>query len=362
MPPSPRPASVDTRDTEPVRGDERLDPRALDAYLRPRLPPVRGELEIEQFPGGHSNLTYLLRWGEDEYVLRRPPLGPLVPRAHDMGREHRVLDALWPVFPPAPRPWHLCEDPGVIGAPFYVMERRRGVVVRRALPPAWTADESARRALGETVVDTMVALHAVDFARAGLGALGRPEGFMARQVRGWAERWERARDREVPAIETLAAWLDARVPTPPDPTLVHGDLKLDNMMVAADDPRRVVAVLDWEMCTTGDPLADLGTLLGYWTSEGDPYARAEHGGYVTEQPGFPTRDEIVARYAALSGRDVSRIAFYEVFARYKTAVVVQQIYIRWKRGQTRDARFAQMAPRVEALAESALALAERSGL
>src|SRR6185503_4022688 len=182
---------------EPVRGDERLDPRALEAYLRPRLPPVRGELEIEQFPGGHSNLTYLLRWGEDEYVLRRPPLGPLVPRAHDMGREHRVLEA-----------------------PFYVMERRRGVVVRRALPPAWAADEGARRALGETVVDTMVALHAVDFARAGLGALGRPEGFMARQVRGWAERWERARDREVPAIETLAAWLDARVPTPPDPTLV----------------------------------------------------------------------------------------------------------------------------------------------
>jgi aminoglycoside phosphotransferase (APT) family kinase protein len=249
MPPPRRSASVDTRDTEPVRGDEGLDARALDAYLRPRLPGVAGELEIEQFPGGHSNLTYLLRWRDREYVLRRPPLGPLVPKAHDMGREHRVLEALWPVFPPAPRPWHLCEDPGVIGAPFYVMERRRGV-----------------------------------------------------------------------------------------------------------------AVLDWEMCTTGDPLADLGTLLGYWTSEGDPYARAEHGGYVSELPGFPTRDEIVARYAARSGRDVARIAFYEVFARYKTAVVVQQIYIRWKRGQTRDARFAQMAPRVEALAQSALALAERSGL
>jgi aminoglycoside phosphotransferase (APT) family kinase protein len=362
MPPSPRSGSVDERDTEPVRTDERLDARALDAYLRTRLPGVAGALEIEQFPGGHSNLTYLLRWGDHEYVLRRPPLGPLVPKAHDMGREHRVLDALWPVFAPAPRPWLLCEDPGVIGAPFYVMERRRGVVVRRELPPSWAADERARRALGETVVDTMVDLHAVDFAAAGLGELGRPEGFMARQVRGWAERWERARDRDVPAIETLAAWLAARVPSPPPPTLVHGDLKLDNMMVAADDPRRVVAVLDWEMCTTGDPLADLGTLLGYWTSEGDPYARAEHGGYVSEQPGFPTRDELVARYAARSGRDVSRIAFYEVFARYKTAVVVQQIYIRWKRGQTRDPRFGQMAPRVEALAESALALAERSGL
>src|SRR3990172_44466 len=213
--------------------------------------------------------------------MRRPPLGPLVPKAHDMTREHRVLDALWPVFPPAPRPFLLCEDPGVIGVPFYVMERRRGVVIRRELPPQWAQDLAVRRLLSETLVDVMVALHAVPFEAVGLGDLGRPEGFMQRQVRGWAERWERARDREVPAITEVAHWLAARVPAPPDATPVpsdlnlhhlilnpapppappapppaHSDLKLDNLMLSARAPSGVEAVLDWELCTTGDPLCD----------------------------------------------------------------------------------------------------------
>lgn len=349
-------------DTAPVRPDEGFDVAALDACVRLRLPRAEGRLEVAQFPGGHSNLTYLLRYGPDEYVMRRPPLGPLVPKAHDMAREHRVLSALWPVFPPAPRPFFLCEDAGVIGVPFYVMERRRGVVIRRELPPQWAQDLAVRRVLSETLVDVMVALHAVPFQAVGLGDLGRPEGFMERQVRGWAERWERARDREVPAITELAAWLAARVPPPPGATLVHSDLKLDNLMLSALDPSRVEAVLDWELCTTGDPLCDLGTLLAYWTSEGHPSVQQEQPAQASELPGFYTRDQIVERYAARTGRDVSRIAFYEVFARYKTAVVVQQIYIRWKRGQTRDERFGLMAPRVEALARAALEQAERSGL
>jgi len=334
----------------------------LDAYVRPRLSRAEGPLEVSQFPGGHSNLTYLLRYGPDEYVMRRPPLGPLVPKAHDMTREHRVLSALWPVFPPAPRPFLLCEDPGVIGAPFYVMERRRGVVIRHELPPAWAEDLAVRRTLSQTLIDVMVALHAVPFRTIGLGDLGRPESFMQRQVTGWAERWERARDREVPAIAQLAAWLARRVPPLQEATLVHSDLKLDNLMFNAGDPARVEAVLDWELCTTGDPLADLGTLLAYWTSEGVPSSHAGQPRQVSEQPGFDTKDELVGRYAARTGRDVSRIAFYEIFARYKTAVVVQQIYIRWKRGQTRDERFGLMAPRVEALARAALELAEGSGL
>lgn len=349
-------------DTAPVRPDEEFDVAALDGCVRPRLPRAEGRLEVAQFPGGHSNLTYLLRYGADEYVMRRPPLGPLVPKAHDMAREHRVLSALWPVFPPAPRPFLLCEDPGVIGVPFYVMERRRGVVIRRELPPQWAQDLAVRRLLSETLVDVMVALHAVPFEAVGLGDLGRPEGFMQRQVRGWAERWERARDREVPAITEVAHWLAARVPAPPDATLVHSDLKLDNLMLSARDPSRVEAVLDWELCTTGDPLCDLGTLLAYWTSEGEPSAQQAQPAQVSELPGFYTREQLVERYAARAGRDVSKIAFYEVFARYKTAVVVQQIYIRWKRGQTRDARFGLMAPRVEALARTALDQAERSGL
>jgi aminoglycoside phosphotransferase (APT) family kinase protein len=349
-------------DTAPVRPDERFDVGALDAYVRPRLPDAHGALEVAQFPGGHSNLTYLLRYGMQEFVLRRPPLGPIAPKAHDMGREYRSLNALWPVFAPAPRPYLFCDDPSVIGAPFFVMERRCGIVIRRELPPQWAQDIAVRRTLSETIVDVMVQLHAVDWKAVGLGDLGRPEGFMARQVKGWAERWERAKDREVPAITELAAWLAARVPTPPDATLVHSDLKLDNTMLDPADPSRVVAVLDWEMCTTGDPLADLGTLLCYWAEEGDPYARQESVIQLTALPGFHTREQLIERYATRSGRDVSRIAFYEVFALYKTAVVVQQIYIRWKRGQTRDARFGAMAARVEALAQAAIALAGRSRL
>jgi aminoglycoside phosphotransferase (APT) family kinase protein len=350
------------QDTAPIRPDEEFNVTALDAYLRPHLPDVRGEIEIFQFPGGHSNLTYLLRYGAGEFVMRRPPLGPVAPKAHDMTREHRVLSALWRVFPPAPRPYMLCEDPSVIGAPFYVMERRTGVVIRRELPPRWAEDPAVRRILSETMVDVMAQLHAVDWKAVGLDGLGRPEGFMARQVKGWAERWERAKDREIPAIDALSRWLAERVPVPQAATLVHGDLKLDNVMLDPADPSRVVAVLDWEMCTTGDPLADLGLLLCYWAEEGDPYARQESVVQVTALPGFYTREQLVERYARKTGRDVSRIAFYEVFALYKIAVVVQQIYIRWKRGQTKDERFSLMAPRVEALARAAMELAEKSGL
>ncbi len=349
-------------DTAAVRPGEELDANALDAYVRPRLPAAEGRLEVEQFPGGHSNLTYLLRYGSQEFVLRRPPLGQIAPKAHDMGREYRVLSALWPVFPPAPRPYLYCDDPSLIGAPFFVMERRRGVVIRRELPLEWAQDLTVRRVLSETIVDVMIELHAVDWKAVGLGDLGRPEGFMLRQVKGWAERWERAKDREVPAIDELVAWLSERVPTPPDATLVHSDLKLDNTMLDPGDPSRVVAVFDWEMCTTGDPLSDLGTLLCYWAEEGDPYARQESVVQLTALPGFHTREQLIERYARRSGRDVSKIAFYEVFALYKTAVVVQQIYIRWKRGQTKDERFGAMAPRVEALAQAALALAGKSGL
>ncbi len=317
---------------------------------------------MEQFPGGHSNLTYLLRYGKREFVLRRPPLGPVAPTAHDMTREHRVLGALWRVFPPAPRPYLLCEDPSVIGATFYVMERRRGIIIRREWPPELGNDPATRRKISEAIVDAMVALHAVDYAAVGLGTLGKPEGFVQRQVKGWAERWERAKDREVPAITEVARWLAERIPTPTGATLVHGDLKLDNTMLNPEDPGRVVAVLDWEMCTTGDPLVDLGQLLCYWAETGDPYPRRESVVQVTTLPGFYSRDEIVERYAAGAGRDLSKIAFYEVFALYKVAVVVQQIYIRWKRGQTKDERFAGMGARVDALAEAALTLASKSSL
>ncbi|MBI3454340.1 MAG: phosphotransferase family protein [Candidatus Rokubacteria bacterium] len=349
-------------DTAPVRPDEQLDREAVGVYLRGRLPGADAPITVSQFPGGHSNLTYLLRFGRQEYVLRRPPFGPVAPKAHDMAREHRVLSALWRVFPPAPRPYLLCEDPSVIGASFYVMERRHGLVVRTEIPPEIGADPGLHRRVSEAVVDTLVALHAVDWAAAGLAGLGHPAGFVERQVRGWAERYERAKTREIPAIRDLARWLGERIPPSPPPTLLHNDFKLDNLMLARTDPGRVAAVLDWEMATLGDPLVDLGLLLCYWADQADPPARRQSVSQVTAEPGFLTRAEVLARYGAGTGRDVSHIAFYETFALYKVAVVVQQIYVRYHRGQTRDARFATFEDRVVGLAEAALQVAERSGL
>lgn len=349
-------------DTAPVRSDEEFNREALAAYLRGQLPGAEGPLDVEQFPGGHSNLTYLLRFGDHEFVMRRPPLGPVAPTAHDMGREYRVLVAIWSVFPPAPRPYLLCEDLGIIGAPFYVMERRRGIVVRREIPAEIGDNLGLRRRVSEAVVDTMVGLHAVDYAAVGLGNLGKPAGFVERQVKGWAERWEGAKDREVPAINQLAKWLAERIPTPTAATLVHGDLKLDNVMLDSKDPGHVVAVLDWEMCTAGDPLVDLGLLLCYWGHVGDPTARRDSVPSVTAGPGWLTRDEIINRYRKKTGRDVSKIAFYEILAMYKIAVVIQQIYIRYRRGQTQDERFKEFDKRVVGLAEVALEVAERSGL
>jgi aminoglycoside phosphotransferase (APT) family kinase protein len=349
-------------DLAPVRPGEELDRAALAAYLRGRLPGAEAPLILQQFPGGHSNLTYLVECGGHEYVLRRPPLGPVAPTAHDMAREYRVLSGLAPVFPPAPRPYLLCEDTAVLGAPFYVMERRHGLVVRTRIPPEIGADAARRRRVSEAVVDTLATLHGVDWAAAGLAGLGRPQGFVERQVRGWAERYELARTRDIPAIRDLARWLAERIPPAPAPTLLHNDFKLDNLMLDRADPGRVVAVLDWEMATLGDPLVDVGILLCYWPEADDPPGRRQSISGVTAEPGFLGRREVLARYARATGRDVSRITFYETFALFKIAVVVQQIYVRYQRGQTRDPRFASFEARVAGLAETALDLAERSGL
>jgi len=345
----------DSSDVAPVRPDEQLDAVVVAAYLRGKLPGSDGPLEILQFPGGHANLTYLLRYGDREYVLRRPPLGPVAPRSHDMVREYRALAALGPHYPPAPRVYALCEDPAVIGAPFFVMERRHGVVVRRTMPAEIADDPAVRRRIGEAAVDALADLHAVPVAGTPVAALGKPEGFVARQIAGWAERWQRAKTEDLPAMEDLAAWLAARIPPPLDPTVVHNDFKFDNMMLDRNDPGRVVAVLDWDMTTLGDPRIDVGTLLGYWPEASDPPERLAIAMQPTYLEGFPTRREVVERYAARSGRDLGAIAFFETFALFKLAVVLQQIFVRFVRGQTKDERFAAMGESVRRLAEIASA-------
>ena len=339
-----------------VRADERLATSRLEPYLRARLPGAEGTLELSQFGGGHANLTYLLRFGESEYVLRRPPLGPIAPSSHDMSREHRVLAGLSRVFELAPRSYLLCEDEEIIGAPFHVMERRHGTVIRGGLPARFQGDPELNRRIGEMIVDVLAELHRVDPRAAGLAGLGRPEGFAERQLAGWTKRWHAAKDRDDPRVDAVAAWLARERPAPQGVSLLHNDYKLDNMIVGAEDPACAVAVLDWDMCTRGDPLMDLGYLLTFWGEAGDPPSWIEGASMPSWHEGFPKRAEAVERYARATGFDLGAVNWYHVFGVFKIAVVLQQIYIRFLRGQTQDARFAVLGTRVSALLDKASAM------
>jgi aminoglycoside phosphotransferase (APT) family kinase protein len=357
-----------SRDSTAVRTGEELDQAALGGYLRKHLPggDPAPPIKIEQFPGGHSNLTYLIRYGDQEFVLRRPPVGPVAPTAHDMPREYKLLSAIHPHFSLAPKPILLCEDASVIGVPFYLMERRRGFIVRFKVPEQIGGNLGLRKQVSEAVVNTLVALHAVDIQASGIVNIGKPEGLVGRQVHGWAKRWHGSRTGELAEMDQVIQWLVDRIPPESaTATIVHNDFKLDNIMLAENNPARVVAVLDWETCTVGDPLIDVGLLLTYWTMRGaadEPETSDRNRSLraVTNGPGWLTREEIIDRYAASTGRDLSHITFYETFARFKVAVIIQQIYFRYVQGQTRDERFRNFDLLVRELAHEALDLAERS--
>jgi len=347
----------------PVRPGEILDWARLEAWLRPRLaevlPGVDGPLEVLQFPNGSANLTYLLRVGAHELVLRRPPMGQLAPGAHDMKREHRVLSRLWRQFDRAPRAYVFCDDPTVLGADFFVMERRRGEVVRSVIPASMQPHPDVGRRIGFALVDAMAELHALDPSACGLGDLGKPEGFVERQVIGWARRWELSRFDDSPrAMDELHARLVARMPAPSRVSIVHNDLKLDNCQFDPANPDRVASIFDWDMTTTGDPLIDLGTLLNYWPdpADTDDTQRASNPGLTLM--GLPTRAEVVARYAARAGVDVASVRWWEAFALWKTVVVVQQLHRRWVRGESTDARMAHIADRIPSLIAAARVVLE----
>jgi len=354
---------VSAPDTRPVRAGEELDAARLAAFVVDKgLASAEMPLEIEQFPGGHSNLTYCVRAGSQEWVLRRPPLGTKVATAHDMGRELRVLSKLAPVYPRAPRPLAMCDDESVLGARFYLMERRRGVILRKEVPRGVTLDAAAARRLCQSFVDALVELHAIDYAAAGLGDLGNPRGYVERQVTGWHKRYRDAATDDVPAVEQAAAWLAAHLPTSPPATLIHNDFKFDNMILDPADLAHITTLLDWEMSTVGDPLMDLGTALCYWVEASDPEPVRMFAFGPTALPGMMTRREIAERYARQSGRDLGDIAFYHCFGLFKTAVVAQQIYTRWKLGKTRDERFSAFLHGVRMLADSAVAASQKRGL
>lgn len=300
-----------------------------------------GKPRVKQFGGGKANLTYLLEFpGGEELVLRRPPLGPVAASSHDMGREYGVLSRLWQVFDKAPRAYAFCDDSSVIGAPFFLMERREGVVVRREVPEVFGggSDPEANRKLSEVVIDTLADFHAANPGECGLDDLGHPDGFLERQVHGWIKRWDKAKHEPNPLAEELGSWLAGNLPESPAPTLLHNDWRLDNMAVSAQDPGVCTAVYDWDMATRGDPLADLGTLMGSWFDPGEE-ASGELGMMPTTAPGWLPRDEAVERYSRQSGRDLRNVSWYLVFGAWKLAIILQQIYIRWLRGQTQDERF-----------------------
>ncbi len=357
--------------SRPPREGEELDLDQLEPYLREHLPddfPSASHwgdeepLEIEQFPRGFSNLTYLLRAGELELVLRRPPFGNRVKTAHDMGREYRVLEKLSTVYRQAPRPYLYCDDESVLGAPFYVMERRHGVILRKKLPPGLELSPVIAGRLGEAFIDNLGVLHTLDFEAAGLSGLGRPEGYVERQVTGWAKRYQKVQTDGWEELDRTAAWLHAHMPAQSGAALIHNDYKYDNLVLDPDDLTRIVAVLDWEMCTLGDPLMDLGTTLAYWTEAGDDERRRAAAFGPTSLPGSPTRRQLAEHYGRQTGFDVSNLTYYFCFGLFKLAVIVQQIYYRFFKGHTRDPRFAKLNEMVGLLGQVAARAIERDAV
>ncbi len=295
-------------------------------------------------------------------VLRRPPFGSKVKSAHDMSREYRVLSRLHAVYPQAPKALLYCEDPSVLGAPFYLMECVQGIILRRDPPEALGIIAETARQLSEAFVDNLARLHGLDYTSIGLADLGKPHGYLDRQVAGWIERYHGSRTHDLPEVENLSAWLNESKPRETSSALIHNDYKYDNIVLDPANITRIVGMLDWEMCTIGDPLTDLGTALAYWVDPQDPEELQRIRWGPTTLPGTLTRAELVRRYAQKTGHDVSNMVFYRVLALFKVAVIIQQIYYRYHHGLTKDARFASLPEVVKVALRAGLRSAEESSL
>ncbi|HZU78162.1 MAG TPA: phosphotransferase family protein [Dehalococcoidia bacterium] len=332
-----------------------LDLLALHAFLQREVGGVGDRLQGAVIPGGRSNLTYVVADGERRFVVRRPPLALVLPTAHDMRREVRMLSALQRTDIPVPDVLAVCEDESVIGAPFYVMRYIDGPVVRDELPQTFSDTPQTRRAMSEALLDTLVRLHDVVPGDVGLGDFGRPEGFLERQVRRWWQQWEASKTRELPSIEELHRRLQATLPAQSPAGIVHGDYRLDNVMFAPHDPSRIVAVIDWEMATVGDPLCDVGLLLVYWADTAEEAAaRTLHGRSITVEDGFLRREELRARYASQSSRDLSSLDWYIALGAYKLAIIAEGIHARFLMGMTVGDGFDSIGTMVPPIVEGAL--------
>ena len=331
----------------PIRPGEELPLQQLEPYLRAQLPEIKGPLTVTQFHGGHANLTYQLTFGDRELVLRRPPFGKIAPGAHDMRREFRILSRLPEYFPPAPAALHLCTDHSIIGSDFVVMERRQGVVIRYQLPDEFRGIDRVEERLTDALMQVSADLHRVDVAKAELTELGKPEGFVARQLKGWSTRWQLAKTEDNADMDHLAGTLVEAIPVPQAVSIVHGDLKFDNCQFQPGEPDLVTSVFDWDMATLGDPLVDLAGTLSFWP---DPALDASEMPIPLLVGDWPDKDYVKARYAEYTGYDLSRMPWYEAFACFKTAVIAQQLYHRYVQGSTHDPRMEKFGAAARAFA------------
>ncbi len=323
-----------------IRAGEELNIAPLQTYLQKQISDLTGSLLVQQFPSGYSNLTYSLRFGARELVLRRSPFGAKIKTAHDMAREYRILSSLIQVYPKVPKPLLYCDDETIIGAPFYVMERVKGVILRAKPPAGINLPPELMHRLSASCIDNLAEIHQIDFSKTGLTDLGKPGGYVERQIRGWTQRYQNARTDGIPEIEQAIEWLNANLPPESGAALIHNDYKYDNLVLDPNELSNIIAVLDWEMATIGDPLMDLGTTLGYWIEPDDPPEMRMFG--LTALPGNLNREQLVARYAEKSGREISNTTFYYAYGLFKIAVIVQQIYFRYQQGLTQDKRFAPL--------------------
>ncbi|MBC3423687.1 phosphotransferase family protein [Pseudomonas wayambapalatensis] len=346
-----------------VRPGEELDAAIIDPYLKAHIPGLAGTPSISQFPGGASNLTYLVAYPEREFVLRRPPFGHKAKSAHDMGREFRILNQLNDGFPFCPKAYVHCTDESLIGGEFYVMERVEGIILRSDLPPELNLDAGRTEALCKSFIDRLVELHQVDYNACGLADLGKPEGYVQRQIEGWSSRYEKALTPDAPRWEQVIAWLRKKMPADhPRPGIVHNDYRFDNVILDASNPMRIIGVLDWEMATIGDPLMDLGNSLAYWIEADDPAPVQLMRRQPSNAPGMLTRRQFVDYYAERAGIRIDNFDFYYCYGLFRLAGIVQQIYYRFFHGQTQDKRFAQFIHMNRLLEQMSLQLIGKSTL
>lgn len=348
-----------SKDTIPVRKGEELNLAVLEQFLRSSIEDLPDSpLELLQFSAGHSNLTYQIQMGDWEAVLRRPPLGPVAPKAHDMEREYKIISELHPVFSVTPKPILFSDRTEIVGSPFFIMERKNGIVIDTSFPDEITVTKELCQQLSEAMVDKLVELHGINYKETGLGAISKPQGFTERQVYSWIGRYERVKTDEVSVLDSLKKWLADNIPFQQGAAIIHYDYKFNNAMFN-ENLSEMVGLFDWEMTTVGDPLCDLGVTMSYWNQADDPEDLKKGLGKapVTVNNGFFTRKQFIELYAKKSGRDVTNINFYLTFAYFKLAVICQQIYFRYKKGQTNDFRFANFNSKAKMLIDHAAMVA-----